>query len=71
MKTKLLTLALVASAAVAGCTASAPPWAQQHQPILGQATAPAALAPEGPSAAGSPLFEAMQEPGAGYAKRAR
>lgn len=33
--------------------------------------APAALAPQGVSAAGSPIFEAMQEPGtARYAKHA-
>lgn len=51
MKTTILTLALVATAALAGCTASA------------------ALAPEGVSAAGTPIFEAMQEPEAGYSKR--
>lgn len=33
--------------------------------------APAALAPEGVSAAGSPIYQAMQEPGAGgFSKRA-
>ncbi len=53
MKTKLLTLALLATAALAGCAA------------------PAALAPQGPSAAGSPIYEAMQDPGVGYAKRTR
>jgi hypothetical protein len=40
---------------------------------LAGCAAPAALAPEGPSAAGTPLYEAMQEPGTApaFGKQAR
>lgn len=72
MKTTLITLALATTAALAGCAASGHPWPTQHQPIPGQAAAPAALSAQAPSAAGSPLYEAMLEPGAGvgYGKHA-